>query len=95
MRQPRRQQGRLHKRQRIKSDEERQIKPSPGSLNSVSVPNSRKGCQKGRQVAVTRPLSPQEGVPTLKDHFGRKDFLPVEPQGCLSFLILLGEPRFV
>jgi len=25
---------------------------------------------------------------------GRKDFLPVEPQGCLSFLILLGEPRF-
>ena len=29
------------------------------------------------------------------DHFrGRKDFLPVEPQGCLSFLILLGEPRF-
>ena len=28
------------------------------------------------------------------DDFGRKDFLPVEPQGCLSFLILLGEPRF-
>src|SRR5271165_6118892 len=27
------------------------------------------------------------------DHFrGRKDFLPVEPQGRLSFLILLGEP---
>ena len=25
---------------------------------------------------------------------GRKDFLPVEPQSCLSFLILLGEPRF-
>jgi hypothetical protein len=24
----------------------------------------------------------------------RKDFLPVEPQGCLSFLILLGEPGF-
>jgi hypothetical protein len=25
---------------------------------------------------------------------GRKDFLPVEPQGGLSFLFLLGEPRF-
>jgi hypothetical protein len=30
----------------------------------------------------------------LKAPSGRKDFLPVEPQGCLSFLILLGEPRF-
>jgi hypothetical protein len=25
---------------------------------------------------------------------GEKTFSPVEPQGCLSFLILLGEPRF-
>jgi hypothetical protein len=28
------------------------------------------------------------------NYFGRKDFLPVEPQGGLSFLLLLGEPRF-
>jgi hypothetical protein len=28
------------------------------------------------------------------DHFGRNDFLPVEPQGGLSFLFRLGEPRF-
>jgi hypothetical protein len=28
------------------------------------------------------------------DDFGRKGFLPVKPQGGLSFLILLGEPRF-
>jgi hypothetical protein len=28
------------------------------------------------------------------NRFGRKDFLPVEPQGGLSFLILLSEPRF-
>jgi hypothetical protein len=26
--------------------------------------------------------------------FGRKDFLPVEPQSGLSFLFLLGAPRF-
>jgi hypothetical protein len=26
--------------------------------------------------------------------FGRKDFLPVEPQSGLSFLFLLGKPRF-
>jgi hypothetical protein len=25
---------------------------------------------------------------------GRKDFLPVEPQDGLSFLILLSDPRF-
>jgi hypothetical protein len=29
-----------------------------------------------------------------KDRFGRKDFLPVEPQGGLSFLVRLSEPRF-
>ena len=28
------------------------------------------------------------------DHIGRKDFLPVEPQGGLSFLFRLSEPRF-
>jgi hypothetical protein len=27
-------------------------------------------------------------------HFGRKDFLPVEAQGGLSFLFRLSEPRF-
>jgi hypothetical protein len=32
------------------------------------------------------------GVPST-DHFGRKDFLPVEPQGGLSFLFRLSEPR--
>ena len=33
-------------------------------------------------------------IPTSKDHFGRKDFLPVEPQSGLSFLFRLSEPRF-
>ena len=27
------------------------------------------------------------------DHIGRKDFLPVKPQGGLSFLFRLSEPR--
>jgi hypothetical protein len=45
-------------------------------------------------VAVEMSFSSEKVTPST-DHFrGRKDFLPVEPQGCLSFLILLGEPRF-
>jgi hypothetical protein len=45
-------------------------------------------------VAVEMSFSLEKELPST-DHFrGRKDFLPVEPQGCLSFLILLGEPRF-
>ena len=33
----------------------------------------------------------QSGTATF---LGRKDFLPVEPQSGLSFLFLLGAPRF-
>jgi len=32
------------------------------------------------------------GIPS---HFGRKDFLPVEPRGGLSFLFGLSEPRLI
>jgi hypothetical protein len=39
-------------------------------------------------------LSLEKELPLYESLRGRKDFLPVEPQGCLSFLILLGEPRF-
>jgi hypothetical protein len=44
-------------------------------------------------VAVEFCFPPSRMTPPT-GHFGRKDFLPVKPQGCLSFLILLGEPRF-
>jgi hypothetical protein len=45
-------------------------------------------------VAVEMSFSLEKEL-RLPDHFrGRKDFLPVEPQGGLSLLILLGEPRF-
>ena len=45
-------------------------------------------------VAVKMSFSFLERTPST-DHFrGRKEFLPVEPQGCLSFLILVAEPRF-
>jgi hypothetical protein len=45
-------------------------------------------------VAVEMSFFWRKELPST-DHFrGRKDFLPVEAQGCLSFLILLGEPRF-
>jgi hypothetical protein len=49
------------------------------------------------------PHHPQAGLNGLKIPFrevapicfaGRKDFLPVEPQSGLSFLFLLGAPRF-
>jgi hypothetical protein len=40
-------------------------------------------------VAVEMSFSLEKEL-RLTDHLrGRKDFLPVEPQGCLSFLILL------
>jgi hypothetical protein len=47
-------------------------------------------------VAVDGPLSLQEysGIPTPKNHFGRKDFLPVKPRGGLSFLFRLSELKF-
>jgi hypothetical protein len=48
--------------------------------------------QSKKDDAVTTPF-PSRMTP-LTDHFGRKDFLPVEPQGGLSFLFLLSEPRF-
>jgi hypothetical protein len=35
-----------------------------------------------------------ERTPSKDVFFGRKDFLPVEPQGGLSFLFRLSEPRF-
>ena len=43
-------------------------------------------------VAVGFSLSLSDMPPP--DDFGRKDFLPVEPQGGLSFLFRLSEPRF-
>jgi hypothetical protein len=33
-------------------------------------------------------------IPNPEDHIGRKDFLPVEPQGDLYFLFRLSESRF-
>jgi hypothetical protein len=45
-------------------------------------------------LAETRPIL--EALWYTKYYFGgRKDVLPVEPEGCLSFLILLGEPRSI
>jgi hypothetical protein len=35
-----------------------------------------------------------EASATFLSFSGRKDFLPVEPQSGVSFLILLGAPRF-
>jgi hypothetical protein len=46
-------------------------------------------------VAAEMSFSSEKGLRLRIIFAGRKDFLPVEPQGCLSFLIRLGEPRFV
>jgi hypothetical protein len=46
-------------------------------------------------VAVTAMPFPSIARPPLPANgFGRKDFLLAEPQGSLSFLFLLGKPRF-
>jgi hypothetical protein len=51
-----------------------------------------------KQIALDHDM-PFVGLPIFSEkvyHFsiGRKDFLSVEPQSGLSFLFLLGAPRF-
>jgi hypothetical protein len=40
------------------------------------------------------PHRPSDAPPQNRETLGRKGFLPVEPASCLSFLFLLGKPRF-
>ena len=57
--------------------------------NLLVVNNLRFSCF---LVALEAPFHSR--IPAPDDVFGRKDFLPVEPQDGLSFLFRLSEPRF-
>jgi hypothetical protein len=61
----------------------------PGHVRRINEPqgNRRVAHDRSNQARVVEPRP-------FECSCRRKDFLPVEPQSALSFLFLLGAPRF-